>query len=48
MRPFFDQPIQLGPGRKFSVRLSILTTFAGSSLLYDLETLQTRKSPSFV
>jgi len=33
MRPFLDQPIQLGPSIKFSVRLRILTTLAGSSLL---------------
>lgn len=48
MRPFFDQPIQLGPIWWFSVFLSIRTTLAGSSLLYDLDTLQTRRSPSAV
>lgn len=48
MRPFFDHAIQLGPVIWFSVRLNILTTLAGSSLLYDFETLQTRRSPSWV
>lgn len=48
IRPFFDHPIQLGPGIYLSVFLRILTTFAGSALLYDLATLQTRRSPSWV
>lgn len=48
MRPFFDQPIQLGPATKFSLRRSIRTTLAGSSALYDFATLQTRRSPSWV
>ena len=48
MRPFLDQPIQLGPDRKFSVLRRTLTILAGSSALYDLVTLQTRRSPSWV
>lgn len=48
MRPFFDQPIQFGPSDMFSARLSIRTTFAGSSPLEDLATLQTRRSPLWV
>lgn len=48
MRPFLDHPIQLGPDRKFSFLRSTLTTLAGSSALYDLATLQTRRSPSCV
>lgn len=48
MRPFFDQAIQFGPDRKFSLFFRILTTLAGSTLLYGLATLQTRRSPSLV
>lgn len=48
MRPFLDHPIQLGPFWKLSVRFSILTTLAGSSLVEDFATLQTRRSPSLV
>lgn len=48
MRPFLDQPIQLGPAWKFSFLRRTLTTLAGSSALYDLATLQTRRSPSCV
>lgn len=48
MRPFFDQPIQLGPFRKLSFRFRIRTTFAGSLLLNDFATLHTLKSPSSV
>ncbi len=32
----------------FLMLFQILTTLAGSSLLYDLDTLHTRRSPSFV
>jgi len=48
MRPFFDQPSQFGPGRKRSLRFKILTTFAGSLLVWFFAMLQTRRSPSWV
>lgn len=48
MRPFLDQPIQLGPFWYTSDFLRIRTILAGSSLLYDLDTLHTLRSPSFV
>src|SRR4051794_39896240 len=48
MRPFFDQPIQLGPVTTLSLLRSIRTTLAGSLTLYDLGTLQTLRSPSCV
>lgn len=46
MRPFLDQPIQLGPSMEISVFFRFRTTFAGSSGLNFLATLQTRRSPS--
>jgi hypothetical protein len=48
IRPFLDHPIQFAPATTVSRRLSSRTTLAGSSALCDLDTLQTRKSPSCV
>lgn len=48
IRPFLDHAIQFGPVTWFSVRFNIRTTLAGSLVLYDLATLQTRRSPSWV
>lgn len=45
MRPFFDHPIQFRPSDMLSDLFSMRTTFAGSSAVYDLATLHTRRSP---